>query len=517
MDAGAGNSDAHGVPSHPSTIVADEVATMESLPLLEALQASAPVAFGFVDLDFRVRRMNERMAEARGLAMDDIGGLLPELLAERWGELGPLYREVRDTGLPIHDHELVRACPDGAIHWLASFFPVRGDTGMVGIGIVALDISARKQAEAFQSVVMDNMAEGLYAIDAAGRITYANAAATRMLGWTEAELRGRPAHEVLHFQRADGTLVSHEECELLRVKASGETIRVDDDAFTCKDGTILPVAYSSAPLLSGDRIRGAVVVFRDTTEEQAERARVQRELAALTWVGRIQEALDDGRMVLHAQPIVPLRGGEPREELLLRMVGRDGSLIAPGSFLPVAERYGLITEIDRWVITQAVRLAATGRHVEANVSAESIQSLELLAHVEQLLEETGADPANLVFELTETALMRDIDAGEAFARRVVELGCAIALDDFGTGFASLTYLKRLPLRYIKIDVDFVRDLVDNTANRHLVEGIVHLARAFGYETIAEGVEDAEVLELLCAHGVDFAQGYHLGRPVPVDG
>jgi EAL domain-containing protein (putative c-di-GMP-specific phosphodiesterase class I) len=200
------------------------------------------------------------------------------------------------------------------------------------------------------------------------------------------------------------------------------------------------------------------------------------------------------------------------------MITRDNEVILPGSFLPAAEKYGLIGEIDRWVICQAARLAATGGGaIELNLSAASISTSDLLPFIEHQIREAKADPANLVFEITETALMHDITAGEAFARGLAALGCGLALDDFGTGFGSFTYLKRLPITHLKIDTEFVRDLVTNPDNIHVVKAIVSLARAFGLKTIAEGVEDEQTLMLLHAEGVDLAQGFHLGRPEPTTG
>jgi EAL domain-containing protein (putative c-di-GMP-specific phosphodiesterase class I) len=259
-----------------------------------------------------------------------------------------------------------------------------------------------------------------------------------------------------------------------------------------------------------------VIVFRDTTEERAEHDRGRRELDALTWVGRTRDALDEQRLVLYGQPIVALDGTPHSEELLLRMIGRDGGVILPGAFLPVAEKYGLIAEIDQWVIGQAIALAATGRRVEANLSADSIGNVELLALIERELRKSGADPGNIVFEITETALMGDVGKGKTFAHGLADLGCGLALDDFGTGFGSFGYLKALPVQFLKIDVDFVRDLASNVANQHLVKAIVGLAQGFGHRTIAEGVEDAETFALLGEYGVDFAQGYHIGRPAPIE-
>lgn len=396
-----------------------------------------------------------------------------------------------------------------------SLYPVRLESETIGIGIVVVDVTERDQAAELRTIVMETMAEGLCVVDAEGRLMMMNSSASKMLGWSEEELRGRPMHEVAHYQRADGSPFPESECELQKVHALGRSIRASDDAFTRKDGSIFPVSYSARPLLSGVTSRGAVIVFRDATEEKAEQARVQRELDALTWVGRTRDAIDDERLVLYSQPIVAIDGTPHSEELLLRMIGRDGVVIMPGAFLPVAEKFGLIGEIDQWVIKQAIALAGTGRRVEANLSADSIGNLDLLTLIEHELRECGADPGNVVFEITETALMGDIGNGESFARGLAEMGCSLALDDFGTGFGSFTYLKALPIQFLKIDIDFVRDLASNRANQHLVKAIVGLAQGFGHRTIAEGVEDAETLDLLGEYGVDFVQGYHLGRPAPI--
>jgi PAS domain S-box-containing protein len=493
----------------------------ETLTLLETLQSTAPVGIGFVDRDYRILRMNETLASVNGLPLEEqLGRAVREVVPELWPQLEPMYRHVLDTGEAVVNQEVEGPSsehPEQVNFWIASYYPVRVEGEVIGIGIIALNITELKQAEDFRSVVMENMAEGLYAVDHEGRLEFMNNAASRMLGWEEQELRGKPLHEAIHFQRADGSPYPAEECQCCRqARLEGRTVRTNEDAYTRKDGSIFPVSSSAAPLLEGTSIRGAVVVFRDTTEETEERTRMQRELDALTWVGRVREAIDEDRLVLYSQPIVPLAGGEAGEELLLRMVGRDGETIPPGSFLPVAEKYGLIGEIDKWVIAEAIRLAASGRRVEANLSAESISNLDLLSLIERELRDTEADPANVVFEITETALMEDLKAGEAFAQGLTEIGCGLALDDFGTGFGSFTYLKRMPISYLKIDIDFVRDLVSNPANQHLVKATVGLARDFGYETIAEGVEDAEALALLKEYGVDFAQGFYLGRPAPLE-
>jgi PAS domain S-box-containing protein len=495
--------------------------TAESLTLLETLQSTAPVGFGFVDRDFRIRQMNETLAAVNSLPVEEqLGRTVAEVVPELWPQIEPIYRHVLESGEAVLNQDVqgeVPSAPAEIHHWLASYYPVRLNDDVIGIGQVLVDITERQQAEDFRAVVMQNMAEGLYVLDGQGRLVFMNAAAARMTGWTEDELRGKAVHAAIHYQHADGSSFAEEDCELLKVHTERRTVQMTDDSFTRRDGSIFPVAYSAAPLLSGANVRGAVVVFRDTTEESAERTRVQRELNVLTWVGRIREALDEGRLVLYSQPIVPLTARATRsKELLVRMIGRNGEIIAPGVFLPVAEKYGLIGEIDKWVITQAAILAATGRHVSANLSADSIGNLDLLCWIEHKLNEAGADPANVVFEITETALMGNMEAGKAFTRGITDIGCAIALDDFGTGFGSFTYLQKLHTDHIKIDIEFVRDLVSNTANQHLVKATVNIAQGFGVQTIAEGVEDSETLKLLREYGVDLAQGFHLGRPAPLD-
>jgi PAS domain S-box-containing protein len=493
---------------------------LETVALLRSIEAAAPVGFKLVDRELRVIRINDTLAQISGMSPDEvIGRTAKEMVPEIWSQLEDVYRRALggETVCGLDVSMATADNPGRVRHWLASYYPVRIHDEIIGVGNVVVEITDRKEAEEFRRIVVDNMGEGLIALDGEGFVTYANPAASQMLGWTVDELRRRPMHETMHFQRADGTELRSSECPILRILTTGRPVRITDDAFICRDGTVLPVAYSAAALGTGAANQGVVVVFRDITDEKKEQATLQRELATLSWIGRIREAIDEDRLVLYSQPIVPLTDGRPSEELLLRMIGRNGEVILPGAFLPVAERYGLITEIDRWVITQAVRMAAKGnRTIEANLSATSIEASDLIPFIERQIQEECADPANLVFEITETALMKDITAGMAFARGLREIGCGLALDDFGTGYGSFTYLKNLPLTYVKVDIEFVRDLTTNPANRHVVAAIVSLAKAFGLRTIAEGVENEQTVALLRTDGVDFAQGFHLGRPEPVE-
>jgi len=287
--------------------------------------------------------------------------------------------------------------------------------------------------------------------------------------------------------------------------------------FIRRDGRELPVAYTSSPFETADEVEGCVVVFDDISERKETEGRLQREADKLAWIARIQDALAEDRFVLHAQPIVDVGSGDVvQNELLLRLREPDGNIIGPGAYLHVAEDYGLIGDIDRWVVQQGIALAAEGRPVEINLSARSVGDQDILDHIEACLASSGADPSLIVFEITETAIVEDEDAALVFTERLHTIGCKLALDDFGTGYGGFTYLKQLPVDYLKIDIEFVRDLAVNPASRHVVEAVVGLARGFGLKTVAEGVEDAEAYELLREIGVDLAQGYHIARPGPLE-
>jgi diguanylate cyclase (GGDEF)-like protein/PAS domain S-box-containing protein len=235
---------------------------------------------------------------------------------------------------------------------------------------------------------------------------------------------------------------------------------------------------------------------------------------ALTWVDRIRAALDQGRLVVYAQPIVEIESGlVAREELLVRMLDPHGDKIPPASFLPAAERFGLIREIDLMVLTRAIELAGGGTRVAVNVSARTLTDARYAAALEGALA-TGLDPECFNFEITETAAVGNMSDAQEFARRIGELGCSLSLDDFGTGFSSFTYLKHIPAQYLKIDMEFIRELKKNPADQRLVEAMVSIARGLGQKTVAEGVQDADTLATVRRLGVDYAQGFHLGEPRP---
>jgi diguanylate cyclase (GGDEF)-like protein len=261
--------------------------------------------------------------------------------------------------------------------------------------------------------------------------------------------------------------------------------------------------------------RDRVVVYTPT---EARRARA---MAKLTWSQRIQDALEHDRFVLHLQPILELATGQIKHgELLLRMQGDSGKLIAPGAFLPAAERFGLIHAIDHWVVRNAIQLVeetmGSVPRVGINLSGESIVGdPHLLRMIERELIRSSIDPSKLIFEVTETAAIANMPEATEFAQGLTRLGCSLALDDFGTGFGSFYYLKHLPVSYVKLDGEFIQNLPRSEVDEHMVKAIVGVSQALGIKTVAESVADEETIGLLHKHQVDYAQGYYVGKPGPL--
>jgi EAL domain-containing protein (putative c-di-GMP-specific phosphodiesterase class I) len=257
---------------------------------------------------------------------------------------------------------------------------------------------------------------------------------------------------------------------------------------------------------------------RVSTSTQAFSADVMTQ--QLGWLARLRSALADDRLELHAQPIVDVRDRVvSHRELLVRMRDEDGELLMPAAFIPTAERFGMIAEIDRRVVREAIRIVgadpSSGICYAVNLSGVSVGDPELLRLIESEIVAAGVDPTRLMFEFTETAAIDDLGRSREFTEELNRIGCACALDDFGSGFGSFAYLKHLPVRYLKIDGEFVRNLPGNHDDRVLVKAIVDLARGLGKQTIAEFVGSEAALELLREYGVDYAQGYHLGKPEPL--
>jgi diguanylate cyclase (GGDEF)-like protein/PAS domain S-box-containing protein len=557
---------------------------------------------------------------------------------------------------------------------------------MIGLAALVLSLILARLVVAVRQndrLARDNEAiitaagEGIFRTDLWGRITYANPAALKMLGYTSQEVLGRRSHELFHHTRPNGTPYPASQCPAGKSLSEGASHRVTDELYWRKDGTSIAVDYTTAPIREGGKIVGVVTVFDDVTGQrqlkeqlrhQADhdsltglynRWRFEKEVSGqlsyaqrylrsgvlllldidsfkfvndsyghpagdkllcevgailsakvretdvaarigadefavllreadesegieiakgliaairsetkptigasigiapfdgdeqrtpdellvaadialykvkeagggevavysgesgqvLTWVEQIRSALDEQRLAVYSQPIVDVgSGGVAREELLVRMVDADGDKIPPIVFLPTAERVGLIHEIDLVVLRRAIELVRTGRPVAVNVSTRSLTDQRFIGILEKAIE-AGAEPGSFNFEITETAAVANMADAQEFANRIRELGCSLALDDFGTGFSSFIYLKHVPAQFLKIDIEFIRDLERSPADQQLVRAIVSIAHGLGQKTVAEGVENRGTLEMVRKLGVDYAQGFYIGRPALVE-
>jgi len=255
----------------------------------------------------------------------------------------------------------------------------------------------------------------------------------------------------------------------------------------------------------------------------ADDTELARRYGEMQWVAQINQALDEDKFCLYAQPIKPILrhayDSGAYYELLLRMQDRDGNMIPPGAFLPAAERYNLSPRIDRWVVDHAIRwmLSDAGKieslsHCSINLSGLSLGDDLFLSHVISKLRDTGIPPSKICFEITETAAIANLSSATMFIRTLKGLGCQFALDDFGSGLSSFAYLKTLPVDYLKIDGVFVKDIEKDPIDLAMVKSINDIGKVMGKKTIAEFVESAGVLSKLLEIGVDYAQGFFIGKP-----
>lgn len=248
----------------------------------------------------------------------------------------------------------------------------------------------------------------------------------------------------------------------------------------------------------------------------------------MDWVQRIQQALNEDRFCLYGQEIVPLKECEDSGihlEILIRMHDESGALVPPSSFIPAAERFGLVTTIDRWVVTRTFRILAERRTL-SNVSAITCCAINLsggtfgdaafLDFLKTAFAEYKISPHIICFEVTETTAIVNLEAARTFVRELRGLGCTFALDDFGSGMSSFNYLKELPVDYLKIDGSFVKNLLIDRPDRAMVEMISHVGHIMGKRIVAEFVETAAIAEALRDIGVDYGQGYGIAAPKPFD-
>jgi diguanylate cyclase (GGDEF)-like protein len=279
-------------------------------------------------------------------------------------------------------------------------------------------------------------------------------------------------------------------------------------------------AAETACKVANDRGRNRVEVFQEADES------IIRRFADINVVTDLRAAIVEGRLCLDAQLLLPLSAGQhrPHFELLLRMRGTDGQIVGPDHFMSAAHRYQLMPDIDRWVVGEALHLLKPHAALLAdnpvvftiNCSGQSLKDDAFTDFLEAQISASGLNPEALCFELTESAAVGNLAHTETLMRRLRKLGCGIALDDFGTGLSSLAYLRSLPISMLKIDGSFVRDVLKDPKAESTIQAIAQLARAMSLITVAEYVETDEIRHRIAQLGVDYAQGFAIGRPVPVE-
>jgi Amt family ammonium transporter len=266
-----------------------------------------------------------------------------------------------------------------------------------------------------------------------------------------------------------------------------------------------------------DAGRNRIIVYEKDSET------TKHKLGEMQWVSRINNALDEGCLVLYAQPIVDIKSDDKLTvavEILVRMHCVDGELVPPGAFLPAAERYDLIERIDYWVIEEVMRLLAKFKNncpdCFINLSGGTLSHRRMTVLVKELLKKYEVRPDKITFEVTETVAIQNLSTAFRVIRELRDLGCRFALDDFGSGLSSFGYLKNLPIDYLKIDGMFIKDMNVDSLDKGMVEAIKTVADTMKLTTIAEFVESDEIIDELRRVGVGLGQGYGIARPKPFE-
>jgi PAS domain S-box-containing protein len=492
----------------------------DSERLLATAFDRAPIGMSVVDRDGRWLRVNDEYCRMLGYERD-------ELLTKTFREIthpGDVDQDVEWTRRAAIDQtdslerEKRYIARDGSTVWvLARSEIVRDDDGRPAYSITLLqDITERRDSdmalrtsERRLRAILANTPQAVSVQDRDYRYQMVNSAFELRFDLEPGWIVGRRDDELLPPSVVVVDRQSHD-----RVVRTGEPVELEE--VVPRDGEDRVLRTIKFPLRDDD---GGVYAVCGIFDDITDRKRREQELHdRVEWTERIHEAVLHDRLVLHGQPIIDLAKGEVAQaELLVRIRDRTdpARLIAPGVFIPASERFGLVGVIDRWVVGKALELAREHR-VEVNLSGQTISDPEQVAEIERMVLASGVAPDNIIFEITETAVAENLGSARRFAERLRAIGCSFALDDFGVGFGTFTYLKHLPVDYLKIDIQFVRDMVDNEDDRQVVSTMVGVARDFGIKTIAEGVEDHATLKLVALLGVDYAQGYWIGRPAPVE-
>ena len=421
-----------------------------------------------------------------------------------------------------HDTSAVARCrvytADGGYRWVEfrgrPYLDPRGfaDGMLAAARIVDEQVEAEQQLKAslerFEAVVA-NAPSAISVRDLGHRYTLVNDAFCQFFGRTSTGgVVGRFEDEILSPDVVERSRLA--EARLL----AGESL-VEEESISRGPETIAVMTQRFPLRNSAGAITELVTIRTDITH----RKKVEQEAAERAmWEKRVRNAIAEGRLLVYSQPILDIATRQTvAEELLVRLRDPDKEeILLPSEFLPQCEQHGLIPLIDRYMVERAIDLAHTGREVSVNITGQTIGDPAAMSEILQALTTAGPGiTGKIIFEITETVALASPAVAKTFSRGMHDLGCRVALDDFGTGYGAFTELRNLALDTLKIDLSFVRNMLEDREDERVVKTIVFVARAYGLTTVAEGVETEALLEKLAVLGVDRAQGYHFGKPKPV--
>lgn len=426
----------------------------------------------------------------------------------------------------------VRVRGKDAFHWVETRAKPYVDADGTADGVIANVRVVDEQVEAERQLTSDrrrfeavarNAPSAISVRDLDNRYTMVNDAFCQLFGQpSAADLIGRTQDEVLPPEVLERSLRATPRLLAGEVFAEEESITRSlpnlnggtDEAIVDEDILVMTQQF---PLHDATgRVTELVSIRTDITHR---RKAEQEALDRAVWEERIRAAISDGRILVFSQPVVEVTSGlTVEEELLVRLrVADNDRVLPPSEFLPQCERHGLMPLIDHYMVGRAIDLAGAGRRVCVNITGQTIGSSTAMTDILEALDAAGPHVTeNIAFEITETTALASPEMAKAFSRGMSALGCRVALDDFGTGYGAFTELRHLDLDTLKIDLSFVRDMLEDREDELVVRTIIFVAQQYGLSTVAEGVESQAVLDRLAELGVDRAQGYFFGKPAPID-